>query len=154
MENQGNLREFTKHFMEFLKLAKSQSDPPLIRPTSRSSKYLIDGQICTGLKSRFHHARRIIPLNIITSLRCVLNNILSIYVKLHFKWYKMYYKERPGIPSWYSSLITQMSTWSHSQDWFDVMSADDLYNGISMNSVLLTFEDDHHLLWKNTYKWS
>ena len=27
----------------------------------------------------------------------------------------------------------------------DVMAADDLYNGISLNLVLLTFEDDYHL---------
>ena len=29
-------------------------------------------------------------LNIATTLYCVLNNILTIYVKLHFKWYEMY----------------------------------------------------------------
>ena len=33
------------------------------------------------------------------------------------------------------------------QTWVDVMTADDLYNGISLNlvHVLLTFEDDYHL---------
>ena len=28
---------------------------------------------------------------------------------------------------------------------FDVITADDLYNGLSMNLVLLTFEGDNHL---------
>ena len=32
------------------------------------------------------------------------------------------------------------------------MTADDLYNGISLNLVLLTFEDDYHLQWKDKYK--
>ena len=32
------------------------------------------------------------------------------------------------------------------------MTADDLYNGISLNLVLLTFEDDYHLRWKDKYK--
>ena len=33
------------------------------------------------------------------------------------------------------------------------MTADDLYNGMSLNLVLLTFEDDYHLrLKKNKYK--
>ena len=27
----------------------------------------------------------------------------------------------------------------------DIISVDDLYNDISLNSVLLTFEDDYHL---------
>ena len=33
------------------------------------------------------------------------------------------------------------------QTWVDVMTADDLYNGLSPNLpvVLLTFEDDYHL---------
>ena len=31
------------------------------------------------------------------------------------------------------------------QTWVDVMTADDLYNGISLNFVLLTSEDDCHL---------
>ena len=31
------------------------------------------------------------------------------------------------------------------QTWVDVMSDDDLHNGISLNSVLLTFEEDYHL---------
>ena len=31
------------------------------------------------------------------------------------------------------------------QTWVDVMTADDLYNGISLNLILLTFEDDYHL---------
>ena len=31
------------------------------------------------------------------------------------------------------------------QTWVDVMTADDLYNGISLKLVLLTFEDDYHL---------
>ena len=29
--------------------------------------------------------------------------------------------------------------------WVDVLSADGMYNGISLNSVLFTFEDDYHL---------
>ena len=31
------------------------------------------------------------------------------------------------------------------QTWVDVMTADAMYNGISLNLVLLTFEDDFHL---------
>ena len=31
------------------------------------------------------------------------------------------------------------------QTWVDVMTADGLYNGISLNLVLLTFEDDYRL---------
>ena len=31
------------------------------------------------------------------------------------------------------------------QTWVDVMSADDSYNGISLNPVFLTIEDDYHL---------
>ena len=31
------------------------------------------------------------------------------------------------------------------QTWVGVTTADDLYNGISLNLVLLTFEDDYHL---------
>ena len=31
------------------------------------------------------------------------------------------------------------------QTWVNVMSAGDLYNGILLNSVLLTFDDDYHL---------
>ena len=31
------------------------------------------------------------------------------------------------------------------QTWVDVMTDDVLYNGISLNLVLLTFEDDYHL---------
>ena len=31
------------------------------------------------------------------------------------------------------------------QTWVDVMTADDLYNGLALNLVLLTFEDDYHL---------
>ena len=31
------------------------------------------------------------------------------------------------------------------------MTADDLYNGISLNLVLLTFEDDYHLHLKDKY---
>ena len=31
------------------------------------------------------------------------------------------------------------------QTWVDVMTADDLYNGISLNLVLLTFVGDYHL---------
>ena len=34
----------------------------------------------------------------------------------------------------------------------DVMNADDLYNGISLNLVLLTFEDNNHLRQKDEYK--
>ena len=34
------------------------------------------------------------------------------------------------------------------QTWVDVMTADDLHNGTSLNLVLLTFEDDYHLRWK------
>ena len=29
--------------------------------------------------------------------------------------------------------------------WIDIMPADDLFNGILLNSVLLTFEEDYHL---------
>ena len=32
------------------------------------------------------------------------------------------------------------------------MTAVDLYNGISLNLVLLTFEDDYPLRWKDKYK--
>ena len=31
------------------------------------------------------------------------------------------------------------------QTWIDVMTADNLYNGISLNLVLFTFEDDYHM---------
>ena len=31
------------------------------------------------------------------------------------------------------------------QTWVDVITADDLYNGISLDLVLLTFEGDYHL---------
>ena len=31
------------------------------------------------------------------------------------------------------------------QTWVDVMTADDLYNSISLNLVMLTFEYDYHL---------
>ena len=31
------------------------------------------------------------------------------------------------------------------QTWVDVTFADDLFNRISLNSVLLTFEDDYHM---------
>ena len=31
------------------------------------------------------------------------------------------------------------------QTWVDIMTADDLHNGLSLNLVLLTFEDDYHL---------
>ena len=36
-------------------------------------------------------------LGVMNGLYCVLNNILTIYVKLLFQWYKMYYEQRPGI---------------------------------------------------------
>ena len=43
-----------------------------------------------------------------------------------------------------------MISWSNfqkknDQTWVDVMTADDLYNGISLKLVLLTFEDHYHL---------
>ena len=38
------------------------------------------------------------------------------------------------------------------QTWVDVMTANDLYNGISLNFVLLNFEDDYHLWWNYKYK--
>ena len=31
------------------------------------------------------------------------------------------------------------------QTWVDVMTADDLYNGISLNLAMLTFKDGYHL---------
>ena len=36
-------------------------------------------------------------LIVMTGLYCVLNNILTIYIKVHVKWYKMYYDQMPGI---------------------------------------------------------
>ena len=39
-----------------------------------------------------HHS-----LGVTNGLYFVLNNILKIYVKLLFQWYKMYYEQRPGI---------------------------------------------------------
>ena len=34
------------------------------------------------------------------------------------------------------------------------MTADDVYNGISLNLVLLTFEDDYRLRYKDKFKLS
>ena len=31
------------------------------------------------------------------------------------------------------------------QTWVDVMTVDDLFNGISLNLIFFTFEDDYHL---------
>ena len=85
---------------------------------------------------------------ILTGLYCILSNILTIYARQLFKWYKVYYQIMTG----YSSLITQKS---HMISWsifrtklvkLGLMSCpDDLYNDISLNSVLLTFEDGYHL---------
>ena len=38
--------------------------------------------------------------------------------------------------------------------WVDVMTACDLYNGISLNLVWLAFEDDNHLQQRDEYKLS
>ena len=53
----------------------------------------------------------------------------------------------------YSSFITQKNPYDfkikfsekNDQTWVDVMTADDMYNGISLNLAMLTFEDDYHL---------
>ena len=111
---------------------RSHSDLPLIVmwSTSASSprKYqLIDGQICTSLKTHFvakylvddqalFHGLRHSEyqkcltcemdhlLNVMPGLYCVLNNILTIYVKLHAKLYISWAE------AWYSSsLITHTS---------------------------------------------
>ena len=40
-----------------------------------------------------YRARRIIrKMYILAFIYCVLSKILTIYVKLHFKWYKMYHQ--------------------------------------------------------------
>ena len=60
--------------------------------------------------NHFHHADDSDhPLN--AHLYIISNNILTIYIKLHFKLYKICYMKRPGL----RSLLRQIAIWFHGQ---------------------------------------
>ena len=56
--------------------------------------------------NHFHHADDIDhSLNAMARLCSVSNNILTIYVKIHFKWYKICYMQRPWDEAWSWTVI-------------------------------------------------
>ena len=149
-----------------------QSDPPQF--DRRVKRFSIEPKeiLCTGLKSYFVtkylvgglvlvHGMSLmecripntnIPcesdhwLNVMTGLYCVLNKTLAIYVARQM--IPMYHEQRYSK----AALKPKSSIWFHGQiighNWSYSSWCNDcwgVYNGISLNLVLLTIEDDYHL---------